>query len=247
MTHIRWIPQQLNFFLCVYNIAEINGTYLKDAQRISRIQYISHLNGAIDDIGAIEMNEAASIFDYVMAFDPNVQYPTRTRLDSIIKRVFKPNKKFQDIITPTCPTSFRFGRNFCWRMDSSIHSFILSPFDDASVRILQKYLQTKPIENSSENKKEQLVSEMLAYFREGTDETPCKQQLYYCARYVLYGRSRHQLAKPSLDETAEISRIMEEYLKFIRHFCSTIFDNRDFVINQFLLNQSAIDSPRINF
>lgn len=227
--------------LRLFHITEINGTYVKDSHRVSKIQYISRLKGMTDDYDGINMNEAASIFDYVMAFDPNIQYPTRTRLDSIIKKVFKPNRKFQNIITRTRPTSFRLGRNFCWRMDFNICSYILSPFDDASVKILRKYLQTRPVEDPGENRKEQLISEMSAYFSERTNGILSNQQLYYCARYVLYEQKKHQHPDAFWNENNAMDRIIDDYMKFIQDFCSVVFDNRDFIINQFLSNQPSID------
>lgn len=217
----------------LFHIEQIYGTFSPKYNKITRIQYISHLGGDTTGIEAIEMDSGASLFDYMMVFDPTIHAPTIVLLESVIKKVFKPNVQYEAIITPTYPSSFRRGRNFCWRMDSSIRSFILSPFDDASFRILKKYLRPESDADLSSAQKEAFLSDIAAYFCPKPDEQPNSQQLLYCAKYVLHMRKECGIIPPDADDSTEIKKITGTYMAFIKKFCSTVFENFDLIMNQF--------------
>lgn len=222
----------------LFHITQIYGTHSKNCKKICKMQYISRLGGDTNDIEPIEMNEEASLFDYMMSFDPNTEFPTNIQLDSIIKKLFKPNIKFQDIIIQNHPTSFRCGRNFYWRMDSSIRSFILSPFDNISVKILKKYLTTVD-STPKADKRKHFVADMLNYFQAEKGSDQYSQQLYYCVRYILNERKEYKKPSSAADESDEIKKIRDAYMEFIRHFCNTIFDNTDLVLKQFQPNKEV--------
>lgn len=221
----------------LFHITQIYGAHSKDRKSISKMQYVSRLGGEITDIEPIEMNEDASLFDYMMSFDPNTEFPTNIRLDSIIKKLFKPNIKFQDIITRNHPTSFCYGRNFYWRMDSCIRSFILSPFDNVSVKILRDHLPTADSSPSTDIR-EEFITDVLKYFQKKEGSDGYSRQLYYCARYILNERKEYKIISSEADEIAEMNKIIDAYIEFIKHFCNTIFDNSDLVLNQFYSNYS---------
>lgn len=221
----------------LFRIKEICGSYNQNQSCFRKMCYIfcvEHENSGVD---LIEMNDEACLFDYIMAFDNNADNKQKTRFVSIVKKVFKPDSQYPEIITPVCPKGFHYGQNFCWRLDRSIRGIILSPFDEISANILKTYLAD--IEPGNEETKKRFCSDMETYMFSGK-EGKASVQLDNCVQYVFKKRKMFKLLPIDIDEQNEKDQILKTYRRFVRHFCNMMYDYRT------LLQINSTDSREKN-
>lgn len=211
----------------LFHIVDITGIFDSNNQRFSRIQYTTRIGGKIQSIEPLCMNEDASRFDYIMAFSRDrFSSRIRPRPDSVLKKVLKPNQKFEPILSPVYPQSFHYGGNFRHRMDRSIRGFILSPFDSAATNIFRKYLFNFSAEARHRyTDLDTFISAILEHMYTSEYPFPCNQQLYLCSTYVMKKRREFHLSPGGMGEKAEMSQILETYYDFIKHFCTLIFEH----------------------
>ena len=224
----------------LFHIVNIVGIFDRTNYRFSRIQYITRIGGKLQSIEPINMSEDASLFDYVMAFDRN---PSSGRLywNSIIKKVFKPNEKFSPIIVPTYPQSFHYSGNFCRKLDRSIRGFILSPFDSGAINIFRRNLSL--IRTGTRHPDlvwNSFNFQILKYMHDKDNGSPCSQQLYLCAQYVLKKQKEFHILPSNIDDQAALERILSTYYDFIQHFCRLIFEYEQGLSNRLTPNNEEL-------
>lgn len=158
---------------------------------------------------AIDMDEAAVLFDYINVFEPYEAKLSKINYETVIKKVFKPNRKYADLLMPFYPHTFNKGRNFRSPLDYCIRWYILSPFDVDSVNMLRSMM----------DKGEDVKNEFLRHMKS------CGQ-LQRCIRYILNQRFGGLSEEEKADKEKSIRR---EYDLFVKDFYEILYKNSEIV------------------
>ena len=165
----------------------------------NRYSYIFKLVAPTDSLSYISLSSVSRFMDYAMAFDlyddtKNIKY------ESVQKKVFKPDSKYKSLVLNCFPNTFSKGLNFSLHLDESIRSFILSPFDLNSARMLKDYLTERGEERVS-------VEDIKSY-------VILSEQYKKCVDYIIKKRKGNN---------KRFKRAVEkEYNEFIIGFCTTL-------------------------
>ena len=174
---------------------------------MDKYQYYFKFVAPSDKKTSVEMTDLARFMDYALAFDLyddtlNIKY------ESIQKKVFKPDRLYPSLIIDCYPNSFTKGMNMSSHIDACIHSYILSPFDTDSSKMIRDYLRS---ENEAPDKILALESAVVE-----------SEQYKKCVNYILKKKAISDVHEKSQRETIEA-----EYKKFIKHFCSILKKTTD--------------------
>lgn len=183
-------------------IEEINETE-------DKLSYLLHLKKAEENIVPIKMNEKACLQDYMNAFDEHLHYSS-VRFDSAMKKVFKPDRQYLHILVSDFPQTFHKGRNWKNALDYCLNGYILSPFDQETLNMLQKII------NGSETSIDSLVTKVME-----------SKQLAKCVSYIM----KHREVKEDREKQRE--EIENDYRKFVKYFVDTLNNNKKVFLNQF--------------
>lgn len=176
-----------------------------------RLWYYLHLQAAGDEVRSIRMNEGACLHDYINALDPFEDKLSRVDFYSLLKKVFKPDGRFESLLVPCFPHTFRKGRNMESDLDYCIGWYILSPFDSDSVGILKSGLE-----------EERDVLNKLK------DKVMTSRQIDKCVSYIM---KKRYAGCSDEEETKRI--IKKQYEEFLESFYKVLMKHRKIVLNQF--------------
>lgn len=91
--------------------------------------YDLRLQSVRQQIEAITMSEETCLYDYMGALDFYTDNLQNIQYDSLAKKVFKPDSRFENLLLHCFPRTFRKGRNMDGELDHCIKTYILSPID----------------------------------------------------------------------------------------------------------------------
>ena len=177
-----------------------------------KLLYRFRLHKPDSENNAIQMSEAARLYDYMKVFEPYANQRSRIDFSTVQKKVFKPNKEYSTLLLSRYPHTFQKGNNFASPLDECIRGYILSPFDKDATNILKRGVE------KGENIIDELVQHVLT-----------SRQYEKCVNYILnYGF-------PELCRKEEMRcKIEIEYRKFIKDFGTLLCKNRSIVNEQFV-------------
>lgn len=192
-------------------------------RRNNQLLYCLKLHVSTGKRNAIDMDETAALFDYINAFEPLARNSDKAKnkkdkedninYQSVQKKVFKPDKRYAELLMPCYPRTFKKGRNFESPLDSCIRWYILSPFDNK----VSGYL--KHAVNEGKNEETEFLEHMKS-----------SAQFQKCVNYIL--KLRYQ----NLSEEERARReqsIRAEYYSFIKDFYELLYKNRQKVLEVF--------------
>ena len=174
----------------------------------------------------IKMDYAARLYDYSQAIEPDASRPKRINVDSLVRKVMKPNKKFQHLLISRYPKSFHRGKNFASPLDHCIRWYIISPFDRKMTKILSDGILGAYNQQSPEDV-------ILSTHEKMQNYLPESEQFEKCISYV-YQRQVENRKKLGLAQEDNLKeQILKEYKAFILDCCTLLIEQRELVRNQF--------------
>ena len=173
--------------------------------------YYFRLKMSGEDTGGVEMSDNARLHDYMCVFEPFGKKMLNVEFDSLIKKVFKPDQEYPDLIIPHSPHTFSKGRNMETDLDYCLRGYILSPFDLATTKSFREMLERG---NGT-------VDELVNCVMSG-------QQLSKCVSYIMKVKCVKEEEKEAREKDMQ-----EQYKRFLKNFFRIIVDNEDIVRNQF--------------
>lgn len=188
------------------------------------LNYYFHLGQASAKPCAIAMDYAARLHDYSNSIEPGFSNKKEVKIDSLVNKVFKPNKHFPHLLVPKYPKAFKRGRNFSLPMDYSIRWYILSPFDREMTKQLSSYI----FKDGREIK--EIVSELK---NKVNDYKAKSKQMEKCIRYVYKQRIKQAEAAGIASQENLEEIIRSEYSRFLIDCCQILIEQRELVKNQF--------------
>ncbi len=188
-----------------------------------QLNYCLNLGYTDSEDFAIKMDDIARLYDYSRAIEPDVSRKTDINVDSLVRKVFKPDQEYYNLIVEKYPKRFRRGENFSSALDYCIHCYILSPFDRELTKWLNKMIQGKI-------KTTDVDSEIYTTILKHADES---EQMKKCIRYVYKQHEARAAGKKENlpDDLEEIIR--RDYIDFLKNFCKVLIDNSELIKNQF--------------
>lgn len=182
----------------------------------------------------IRMDAAACLHDYCGAVDPDPSNKYRINLDSLVRKVFKPDRDFPNLLVFKYPKTFKRGRNFSMPLDHCIRWYILSPFDRELTRYLNQYIVG---DNLVDSKTKHKIEEDLKKYAGQKNG-----QMERCINYVYkQHRARTVGAAATLPENLELT-IRNEYMEFLKKCCFALIDYREVIGESFKNDQTAVAS-----
>lgn len=175
----------------------------------------------------IIMDKVARLHDYSGAIDPDPSRRQEVNIDSLVRKVFKPNKKYSNLLVTKYPKTFKRGGNFSSPLDHCIRWYILSPFDRDLTMWLTEYIfkkdtSTKTIASEINNKIENYVTH--------------SEQMKKCIQYVYKQHViRAKASAQSLPEDIE-NTIRNEYTEFLIDCCQLFIEYKELIKNKFKNN-----------
>jgi len=172
--------------------------------------YYFHLKNS-EEVMAIEMDDEVRLRDYMKVFDEDLYYGSSVRFDSAIKKVFKPDKLYQNILIPCFPQTFWKGRNWENDLDFCINWYILSPFDQQTLNAFRKKI------NEKERDIDFLVESVMN-----------SEQLEKCVLYIIKKRELKEQ-----NEEKQMQDIKNTYKNFVKNFFTALYENKEMLLKQF--------------
>lgn len=157
---------------------------------------------------AIQMSDEARLHDYIYALDSFMDSTHNINFQSLVRKVFKPDKQYDKLLVPCYPQTFDKGRNMETDMDYCINWYILSPFDKEATSKLKSCIK------DGKDGKEELISAVMN-----------SKQLDKCVSYIM--------KKTNMELPADKEVIKKQYKDFVANFYTILMNNRDFVNNKF--------------
>lgn len=108
------------------------------------LRYDMKLGPASSSPCAIEMDYYARLLDYIGVLDVAFVNGKDSDTTALVRRVFKPNGEFKNLIVNRYPKNFKRGQNFSSSLDHCIRWYILSPFDRDMCKWIKKAVTRDP-------------------------------------------------------------------------------------------------------
>lgn len=186
------------------------------------LNYYFELGQHPENPNGISMDDASRLYDYCGAMDPDPSRRSKINFDSLVRKVFKPDRLFPHLLVSRYPKTFKRGRNFSLSLDHCIRWYILSPFD----RELTKYLNQLIIDKSQLYPEAKIKEELTKY----TDNS---QHMKKCIKYVYEQQiSKSPVTAKSITENLE-AKIRSEYTDFLCKCCMILIHDKDAIEESF--------------
>lgn len=190
-----------------HRIIKIESIRRKD----DKLCYNLRLQSARKEIEPIDMSEEACLYDYMGAFDFHKNNPKGIKFDTLQKKVFKPDSRFESLLLHCYPRTFRKGRNMNGYLDYCIKTYILSPIDEETAILLGRGMESK--------------KDVWAKFK---GEVMDSHQLKKCVAYIMekrYGDCENKIEKEQ--------KIRQDYERFLEQFYRILTEHNELVMKQF--------------
>lgn len=173
-----------------------------------------------EEPNGIKLDEAARLYDYCYAMDPDPSNRPKVNSDSLVRKVFKPDARFPHLLVSKYPQTFKRGNNFSLSLDHCIRWYILSPFDRELTNSLNQIISDKesllPADKTPAAK---IREDILKY-------TDSSLQMQRCIKYVYEQQiARTASADQSISGNLE-QTIRNEYAEFLYTCCMTLIGNK---------------------
>ncbi|MDE5939989.1 MAG: hypothetical protein K2H37_13030 [Lachnospiraceae bacterium] len=177
----------------------------------NKISYDLRLKSIREKIEPIDMSEEACLFDYMGAFDSHVNNPEGIKFDTLPKKVYKPDSRFENLLLHCFPRTFRKGRNMNGYLDHCIKTYILSPIDRNTAIMLGRGM----------DKGKDIWTEFK-------DSVMGSNQLKKCVAYIMKKRYANCDNRIEMEEM-----IRKDYERFLKQFYRILTENSELVMRQF--------------
>lgn len=174
----------------------------------------------------IEMDYAARLYDYSKAIEPDVSKPKRIDVDTLVRKVMKPNREYPHLLISEYPKSFHRGDNFALPLDHCIRWYIISPFDRKLTKILSGGLFDKSDVTELKKTISCIREEVRNYLPKSEHFKKCLQYVYQ--KQIKWRKDHEQVLEENLEE-----QIRKEYTDFTLDCCTLLMEQRELVCNQF--------------
>lgn len=208
---VPYVPDEIrlqNVYRLPHRLVHI--TKILKSKNDNYLLYCLKLKKTEEKVVKIEMGNGARLHDYKNVFDKDTLGNYSVCFESAAKKVFKPDKKFKEIIVPCFPQTFSKGRNWENDLDYCINGYILSPFEQETLAELKKFMEME----SGGDEKEKFINDVMK-----------SRQLKKCISYVR--------RKGERGETLPKTKIERVYREFIGTFYSVVIESRDEILGQF--------------
>lgn len=176
-----------------------------------KVCYDLRLQSVRQEIEPIEMSEEACLYDYMGAFDSHKNNPEGIKFDTLPKKIYKPDSRFENLLLNCYPRTFRKGRNMNGYLDYCIKTYILSPIDRDTAIILGRGMEKG--------------DDVWTKFK---DEVMGSEQLEKCVAYIMKKRFADCENKMEKEQA-----VRKDYEKFLKQFYRILTENKDLVMKQF--------------
>lgn len=176
----------------------------------NKICYHLRLQSIRQKIESIDMSEEACLYDYIGAFDFYHDGSKKIKFDTLPKKVYKPDSRFENLLVHCFPRTFHKGRNMSGYLDYCIKTYILSPIDRDTAIILKDEMK--------EGK------DMWTEFK---DRVMGSEQMKKCVAYIMKKRFAD-----CDDRIEKESAVRKDYERFLKQFYRILIENRELVMNQ---------------
>lgn len=177
----------------------------------NKICYDIRLQSIRQTIESIDMSEEACLYDYMGSFDFQDNNPEKIKFDTLPKKVYKPDSRFENLLLYCFPRTFRKGRNMNEYLDHCIKTYILSPIDREAAIILGKGMDER--------------RDVWPKFRNCVIRS---DQLQKCVAYIMkkrYGDCENKIEKEQ--------EIRQDYERFLEQFYRILTEHNELVMKQF--------------
>lgn len=187
----------------------------------------SHHNQQEPDL--ICMNYLAQVYDYCDAIRPQHNNKNEDAdIDSLVRKIFKPNRKYPHLVISEYPVNFLRGDNFSLPLDYCIQGYILSPFDRQLTGWLRGLLAKKS-SSQEENGvcmeiRQEIDKEIQTYMKNS-------EQAKRCVEYVYKKKSQSYKDDDIWKIESLKEDIEKEYISFLQEYCIILFEHRDQIID----------------
>ena len=163
----------------------------------------------------IKLDEAARLYDYCYAMDPDPSNRPKVNSDSLVRKVFKPDARFPHLLVSKYPQTFKRGDNFSLSLDHCIRWYILSPFDRDLTNSLNQLISDKELLLPSAK----IRKDIMQYMDKST-------HMQKCIKYVYEQKiAKTLVTDQSISENLE-RIIRNEYAEFLYTCCTTLIRNK---------------------
>lgn len=178
----------------------------------------------------IDMNYLAQVYDCCDAIDPDPNSKKGdTDIDSLVRKLFKPNKKYPHLVISKYPGNFQRGANFSLPLDYCIQWYILSPFD----RQLTKWLREMLAKETRIQKEQGIDKRIFQEIRNEVQEHMKRsEQAKKCVEYVYKLRLRSRQTDDLWEGESLKETILKEYTLFLQEYCAILILHRDQISNR---------------
>lgn len=180
-----------------------------------KLCYNLRLQSARQKIESIDMSEEACLYDYMGAFDFHKNNPEGIKFDTLQKKVFKPDSRFENLLLHCYPRTFHKGRNMNGYLDYCIKTYILSPIDGETASLLGKGMKSK--------------TDVWAKFK---DEVMDSNQLKKSVAYIM--EKRYADCNDKMEKEQEIRK---DYERFLEQFYRILTAHNELIMTQFETKQ----------
>lgn len=168
-----------------------------------KLFYYLHIQTFDMEVRPVEMDDGARLNDYIYAFDLRSESELDWDMQSLQKKVFKPDSRYKELLVSCYPHTFTKGRNMQSELDYCIKWYILSPFGPGSAAMLEKMFAARGADMEKE------ISALIEAVQQ-------EDHFRNCVSYVLKKRYG--------DQEGMQERIIDGYSAFIRRFCLLLSD-----------------------
>lgn len=179
-----------------------------------KICYDLRLQSVREKIESIDMSEEACLFDYMGAFDSHDNNPEGIKFDTLPKKVYKPDSRFENLLLHCYPRTFHKGRNMNGYLGYCIKTYILSPIDRNTAVILGRGMEKG--------------DDVWTKFKE---EVMKSDQMEKCVAYIMKKRFADCDNKIEKEQA-----VRKDYERFLKQFYRILTENRNLVMKQFEVN-----------
>ena len=187
----------------------------------SKLRYYFRLHSPSGYPEGIDMDDAVRLYDYCCALEVYDNTSKRPNFSTLIRKVFKPDQDFPDLLVSKYPASFRQGNNFSNTAENNIQWFILSPFDRSLSDLLKKYYY----EGNAD------IGDKL------NDAIRKNEQVENCVQYVLHQKASG-LERDSKENRVRLENaIRQDYQRLIEKIFY-LFHNHSALIDKYYRTRS---------
>ena len=202
-----------------HRLVHITEISLNDS---GELNYYLKLGHPSTEPAAISMDYAARLYDYGKVIKVDSNRRKEVNFDSLIRKVFKPNQKYSNLLVSRYPKTFERGENFSSPLDHCIRWYILSAFDRDLTVWMQQIIFGK--NSSTLVPLRRLKSDIDKYAAQSDQMEKCIQYVY--KQHVERAEENAESLPENLKE-----KIRREYKEFLFDCCDVLIKQKDLIKN----------------